>query len=217
MSTYCLFSGFDNDRGFPEELAQSLETIITNRGTLIYIASSPKDFETTDYYKDITVGWFAKIGIEFERVVVIDDRKSQAESKSLIREASVILLAGGITLNQMEFLKRSDLVSELQRYEGVVMGISAGAINMAVDSFYSADEDHSLTQFYDGLGLVGISVEPHFLPDDVKRLELEILPYSNEADIYCLCDDSAIIVKDGERCYLGDVYLASKGVLSKIN
>ena len=112
---------------FQKELAQSLETIITNRGTLIYIASSPKDFETTDYYKDITVGWFAKIGIEFERVVVIDDRKSQAESKSLIREASVILLAGGITLNQMEFLKRSDLVSELQRYEGVVMGIKCGS------------------------------------------------------------------------------------------
>ena len=217
MGTCFFFSGFDNEKGFSPEIAQSLQERIMDRKSLVFVASCPFGHEKTDFYKDVCVHWFRNIGIEFERVDVIDGRKTETECAAFIKNVSAIFLAGGTTLAQMDFLRKNNLAPLLKQFNGAMMGMSAGAINMAVNAFYSADKDCGQTHIYKGIGLSDISIEPHFSLDNAKLLEKDILPFSQRIDIYCMCDNSAIMVQDGKRQYYGDIYLASKGNIQKIN
>ena len=217
MSTLYFFSGFDKEKGFTESIGKSLREHIKDRKSLAFIASCPYGHEKTDFYKHGQTAWFRNIGIEFENVFAIDDRKSQAQCIEEVKNASVIFLMGGITLLQIEFLQKNKLIPVLKQHNGVIMGLSAGAINMAVNSFYSADSDQSRSHIYKGIGLADISIEPHFSLDNKDLLNNEILPFSDMIDIYAICDNGAIVVSDDKREYYGDVYLISKGEIEKIN
>lgn len=217
MGIYYFFSGFDKEKGFTTEIGENLRESISARKSLVFIASCPFGHEKTDLYTGYNMNWFRKIGIEFENVAVLDDRKTETQCAELINSASVVFLCGGTTLLQIEFVKQNNLIPVLKRFGGVVMGMSAGAINMAVDSFYSADEDHGQTHIYEGIGLADISVDPHFSIDNTTLLEKELLPFSEKIDIYAMCDDSAIVVNDGTRHYLGEIYIISKGNIKKCN
>lgn len=216
MRSVYFFSGFDKDRGFTPEIAKSLRKHIVDKNSLVFISSCPYGYEKTELYKDGHTAWFRNIGIEFASVDVIDDRKTETECAELINNASVIFLMGGTTLLQIEFLQKNNLVSALKQFNGVIMGLSAGAINMAVNSFYSADEDCGKTHIYKGVGLADVSVEPHFSIENKELLDNDILPFSEIIDIYAMCDDSAIFIRDGKRQYYGNIYLVSKGKIEKI-
>lgn len=215
MRSLYFFSGFDESKGFTSEIAKSLHEHITDKHSLIFIASCPFGYKITDFYKDLHTAWFRDIGIEFESVDVIDDRKTESQCAELISRASVIFLMGGTTLQQIEFLQKNKLIYALKQFNGVVMGVSAGAINMAENSFYSAYGQEGKTHIYCGIGLADISVKPHFNIENKALLDNDIIPFSNTIDVYAMCDDSAILVLDNERRYYGDIYLVSKGKIEK--
>ena len=217
MGIYCFFSGFDKDNGFPSEIGKRLRENIRAKQSLVFIASSPGGHEKTDLYTRGHINWFQKAGIVFEKVDVLDDRKTARECAQLIKDASAIFLCGGTALPQMEFIRQNKLIPLLRRFDGVMMGMSAGAINMAENAFYSADDDYGQTHIYKGIGLVDISVEPHFVTDNTELLEKELLPFSEKIDIYAMCDDSAIIINGSKRQYLGDIYRIKAGEIEKLS
>lgn len=59
-----------------------------------------------------------------------------------------------------------------------------------------------------------ISVEPHF---DCIHVTDELLDLSNDYYIYGLCDDAAIICKDGTVELLGDVFILDKHAVKQIS
>ena len=50
----------------------------------------------------------------------------------------------------------------------ILIGVSAGSMNMAIKGYYSNDKDYPKTWFYNGIGLVDITIDPHF---DINNLE----------------------------------------------
>jgi peptidase E len=216
MGALYFFSGFDRELGFTIEIAESLREHINERKTLAFIASCPYDHETTDFYKNVNDTWFRNSGIMFENITVVDDRKSEIECIEIINGASAVFLAGGTTFLQFDFIKKNNLVPILKQFDGVVMGMSAGAINMAVNSFYSADKDNNISQIYKGIGLADISVEPHFSMDNRELLEKEILPFSELINIYAMSDNSAMVVNGTSKRFYGNIYLASKGRINQL-
>lgn len=215
-ATLYFFSGFHKERGFPHEIAESLKGHITDKKSLVLISSNPKDHEKTDFYAQGITAWFSKIGIEFENLHILDDRKTGAECVELVRAAPAIFLMGGTTLLQFEFLRDNGLTDWIRRSSGVIMGLSAGAVNMAVDSFCSADKDNEKSYVYKGIGLADISVEPHFDLGERARIQDLLMPFSNKLDIYAICDNSAIVIANGRKRYYGGVYFISKGRIKKI-
>ena len=217
MGTYYFFSGFDKEKGFTPKIAESLRENITDRESLVFIASCPYGHEKTDQYSGFQTNWFLNAGIEFKTVYVIDDRKTESECTEIIKNASAVFLCGGMTLLQFEFIRKYNLITILKQFDGVIMGMSAGAINMAINSLALADETRGKkSSVYEGIGLADISVEPHFIIDNAPLLEKILLPMSEQIDIYAMCDDSAIAVNNDERQYYGDIYLISKGTIKKI-
>ena len=211
MSTYILTSMFPN--GFMR-VAKVLQQKIEKRDKFAFVAS---EFETlhekTDKYFRIFLDMFEEAGIHFEEAYVVDGRMSAAEAQKAVVEADVVWLSGGDTPAQFAYFQKYGLVKVLQEHEGVIIGMSAGSINMARTSICTLSCGHSKQEIYSGLGCVDISVEPHFVRENVSD---ELIELSNDYIIYGLCDD-ALIVCSGETIeFYGEVYKLSKGIVERI-
>ena len=112
----------------------------------------------------------------------------------------------------------------LKNYNGIVIGQSAGSINMAKDVFNSPEQsENSEPIYFEGLGLTEINVEPHWKKDtsafdaDEEYQRKYILQESKKRDIYALCDGSYIIINNNEIMNIyGEAYLVKDGKISKI-
>ena len=214
MSTYILTSMFPD--GFDGNTAQLFDRLIPHRGSFAFVAS---DFEhhhdTNDYYFGGVLGWFRDAGIHFERSYVVDGRMTAGEAQQALREADVLWLSGGDTLAQFGSFEKYGLVDVIRKHSGVVIGMSAGTINIAQTAvLYDPPYGVHTATVYRGIGCVDISADPHFEPD---RIPATILNASDEHVIYGLCDNAVIVCKDGQAEYYGEVYRLSGGEAERIN
>ncbi|GKU25138.1 Type 1 glutamine amidotransferase-like domain-containing protein [Clostridium folliculivorans] len=216
MSAYYLFSDFDIDKGFTADVRNNLLIDIKSDLKIVFIASSPDCFEVTDKYAKRYLGWFSDIGINFKSSKVIDNRMKKNEMLEHIRDTSVIFLMGGPTLIQFDFLRKNELLKALKEYEGCVLGLSAGAINMAKVAICTAEGDQDKTEIYGGLNLVDISIEPHFKGRGDETNLNELLKISEEHDIYAMCDNGAILCRGNKAFFYGDIYLITKRNIEKV-
>lgn len=212
MGIYYLLSDFSKDNGF-SLIADDFKKDIDVYKSIVFIASCPTIGEVTDKYVEMYLSWFEKIGIHFEEKVVLDNRMENKDMLTAINNASLIYLMGGTTPLQMKFLKENQLLDAIKQISCVVMGLSAGAINMAKLSILTISSGHEKQKVYKGIGLVDLSVEPHFRLDNFNK-ELKELSYKYL--VYALCDESAIIIRGEEYSYYGDIYLLKDGNLEKI-
>ncbi|MDD2431548.1 MAG: Type 1 glutamine amidotransferase-like domain-containing protein [Firmicutes bacterium] len=208
-----LTSGFSN--GFPPGFKKLLKTYIKTGMTFAFIASEFENIhEKTDWYCNHFLRMFADCKITFSSVNVIDGRMPKETAQKLVRNADVIWLAGGDTPTQFACLKSYELISSIREQKGVVLGMSAGAINMAKKAVCTVTCGHKELKIYEALGLVDFSVEPHF---DNTNITEELLEVSKEYPLYGILDDSAIICTEGNILYVGDVFLIENRTVTKVS
>jgi len=135
---------------------------------------------------------------------------SPEQMRKEIETADVVWLAGGVTPVQYRYFQKYGLVPVLRQHKGVIIGMSAGSINIAQTAICV----HDKIEIYQALGLVDISVKPHF---NINGALDKLLKISQEYPIYGICDDSVIICNKDKRTYIGDIYLINKGVVTKIS
>lgn len=211
MATYILTSMFPN--GFNQEVAEQLQKAIAKRGNFAFVASEfNKLHEKTDKYFTLFLNMFSEINIVFENAYVVDGRMAKEEAQNAVSKADVVWLSGGDTPVQYGYLQEYGLDTILKEHQGVIIGMSAGSINMAELSICTLSCGHVRQQIYQGIGCVDISVEPHFIPEKVSE---ELLELSQKYVIYGLCDDAIIVVKEKEIKLCGDVYKLWNGKLQK--
>lgn len=213
MATYILTSMFPN--GFNQEVAEQLQKTITQRGNFAFVASEfNKLHEKTDKYFALFLNMFSEINIVFENAYVVDGRMEKEEAQKAVSKADVVWLSGGDTPVQYGYLQEYGLDTILKEHQGVIIGMSAGSINMAELAICTLSCGHAKQQIYQGIGCVDISVEPHFIPEKVSE---ELLELSQKYVIYGLCDDAIIVVKKKEVTFCGDVYELWEGKLQKVS
>ena len=202
MSTHILTSMFPN--GLNSEQGELFRTLLTERRSFVFIASEfEKMHEKTDKYFHFFLKMFQESAISFEETCVVDGRMTAEDAQKAVKEADVVWLSGGNTPVEFAYLKKYGLDTILRQHNGVVIGMSAGAINMAKNAICTLSCGHVKQEIYEGLGYVDFSVEPHFRSD---KLTDELLELSKEHVIYGLCDDSIIVSKDGKVSFYGEVY-----------
>lgn len=213
MGKYYLLSDFSEESGF-SLLEEDFKKDLNDYNKIVFIASNPDMGNITDKYAERYLKWFERIGINFKSKVVLDNRLDSKDMINEIKEASLIYLMGGTTSLQMKFLNDNNLVEPIVNAHCLIMGLSAGAINMARKSVLTINCGHERQEVYNGIGLLDKTVEPHFTIDSFKD-ELKELSY--KYSIYGLCDESAIIVNDDKYRYYGDVYLLKNGKAERVN
>lgn len=162
----------DNTNGIVDQLKDD----ITDSKGLLMIASDPADIEKTNYYLDLMKKSLLKSNISFDSYESLTN-ETKDRTQILIDNASFIVLGGGHTYTQKKFFDEIKLDKLLKNFNGVILGISAGTVNMAKDVFNSPEcyEDLNDEQIYTGLGFTNINAEPHFVLDDSSFEEGEVI------------------------------------------
>lgn len=155
------------------------------------------------------------------------DRRNAEETVGKLKDYDMLILGGGHVPTQNAFFHRIGLISAIQEFDGIVMGISAGTMNCAENVYAQpeiAGESTSRTyqRFLEGLGLTQYNVLPHYqaVKDDMldgRRLMEDITyPDSMGRKFYALPDGSYILERGGEAWIYGEAYLISDGAIQKI-
>lgn len=188
-------SGWPN--GYTETFIKSLKKYLQSTQKFLFIASDFSNRASTQYYLQQNLKQFKEHDILFPEANIIDDEITPAE-------ADVILLAGGPTLRQISSIHKYGLAPVLQRREGITIGISAGAINMAKQVVLAKDisDDIPELSIYEGIGLTNVNIEPHLGDASTEHLE-EIRQAAYYAPIYGLYDESFILEVDRHQYFFG--------------
>jgi len=156
---------------------------------------------------------FSDCGITFSSVKVIDGRMSKETAQDIVRNADVLWLAGGDTPTQFAYLESYGLIPCIREQKGVIIGMSAGSINMTKTAVCTLTCEHDELKIYEALGLVEFSVEPHL---DKNNITEELLLLSEKYPLYGICDDGAIICAEDNTLYIGEVFLIDKGQVIRV-
>ncbi|MBQ8548726.1 MAG: Type 1 glutamine amidotransferase-like domain-containing protein [Lachnospiraceae bacterium] len=212
MSTYILTSMFPN--GFHAQAAEVFRQKIGKRNRFAFVASEFEHLhEKTDKYFHFFLNMFEEVGINFEEAYVVDGRMRPDEAVKAVTEADVVWLSGGNTPAQFGYFQKYGLDRALREHDGVMIGMSAGTINMAKTAICTLSCGHYKQEIYSGLGCVDVSVEPHFVRDNVSE---ELLALSEEYTIYGLCDDGLIVCVGETVEFYGEVYRISNRTIERI-
>ena len=212
MSTYILTSMFNN--GFNSQAAEVFQKKISKRNKFAFVASEfEKIHEKTDKYFHFFLNMFEEADIHFEEAYVIDGRMSADEAQKRVAEADVIWLSGGDTPTQFGYFQKYSLDTVIKQHDGIIIGMSAGSINMAKTSICTLSCGHFKQEIYNGLACVDISVEPHFIRNEVSD---ELIDLSKKYTIYGLCDESFIVCSGETIEFYGEIYKLSLGNIERV-
>ena len=213
------------DSALPEQFAEALRKDIVDRSTIAIVWGA----WGIDEYVDIAKNeWLNPAGIVFDQYHAVDTKMDKATAQDAVKNASVILLTGGYTLPQMEFIREYGLDAAIKESRAtVIIGFSAGSHNMAAKYVDAVDNNYESGKraVYNGLGLDGFSFEPYFSLTNVYRhgldsselLQNHLLPLSQEIDIYATANDAVIRVEKGKvEVVTGDAYLLSNSEIKKL-
>ncbi|MBD7909424.1 Type 1 glutamine amidotransferase-like domain-containing protein [Sporosarcina gallistercoris] len=202
---------------FPENLGRVLQEDITDRQSLAMISANPF-FDEEDGTTERS--WLDHSGIMFDEYHLINHRIPKEDAQKLIQNASVIFLLGGDTIKQNDFLMAYGLSDLIKKSRAVVMGASAGAINMSSKWLCSKNFGYEveISSIYDGIGLDNFSVLSHFdLENNISLVQSELAPLSEELNIYASNKDCAIRTKGDIIDIFGKVYLISHSKIQKLD
>lgn len=212
------YLGWFNDV-FPEKLVRVLNEDISDRKSLVMISAKPflqedKEIGATERL------WLDQANIMFEEYHIIDYGVQKEEAKKLIRNASVIFLLGGNIIEQNGILNDYELSDLIKESSAVVLGTSAGAINMSAKCLClkKTGDKNEISSIYDGIGLDDFSVLSHFdLENNIVQIQEELSPLSEEMKIYLSNKDCVMRVKGDEIDILGTVYLMFRSKIQKLD
>ncbi|WP_214484964.1 Type 1 glutamine amidotransferase-like domain-containing protein [Bacillus sp. SM2101] len=213
MKTHYYLGWFNNF--FPENLGRALQEDITDRKSLVMISSNPSSYEDDGATER---SWLDQAGIIFDEYHLINYRVQKEDAQKLIQNASVIFLLGGNIINQNGFLMEYELSDLIKKSRSVVMGASAGAINMSDKFLCSKNFGDEISSVYDGIGLDDFSVRAHFdLENNFALIQSELSSLSEEINIYASNKDCAVRTKGDKIDIFGNVYLISHSKIQKLD
>lgn len=191
----------------------------------LYICSSPERRDLNCTFGADVFQIFAQEGMAFSHYAVLDGDNFY-EAKKLVGESDLIVLAGGHVPTQNTFFHKIRLPELLRDYGGVVLGISAGSMNMAQTVYAQPEEAGETSQEYQrfipGLGLTHVNILPHyqkakFYTVDGQHLYDEITRHDSMGNCFYVLPDGSFIYQDERHTVLcGEGYRYQDGVMTQL-
>lgn len=157
---YC--SGFDNNNAFGHGLGEMFKRELTDTKSIVFVPGGVDKIQKAKKYIPVFIEHFKNIGIQFDNIELITPDLSKHEAQEMIKNASFVMIMGGNPFKQKELCSKLDLLRELQNYNGVMLGFSAGAMLMSKYIIITpCSEEYPDFQIDQGLNLDNISIYPH--------------------------------------------------------
>lgn len=201
MSINYFCSGFDKNETFWNELAIQLKRDINSYERITFISGSTNLERTHNIDIPFLIKALKKIRIQFEDIKCIEVETNEEDAKNYIENSSIVVLLGGNPFFQKELIESKKIDENLKNYNGVILGISAGAMNMSKYIIVTpCSKEYPDFDIRPGLNLSNISIYPHNnfegveFPKEVNThdritVSNDLLKVSNEyGSFYCLQD-----------------------------
>jgi len=215
VSTYeCIymFSSFDfEDKEFLDKLKAVMKDDFKEKENMVFVASDPDDKKTSDNEVREYKKFFKKLNInEFN---LIDSRTSKFAAIKHIENANVVMFMSGDPLAQIKFIREYEIDGLMDGFKGIIMGVSAGSMNIANHAHCSRFSRSSDSKDYNGMGLIDITIDPHF---EYKNKYMKEDVINSKIDIIGLPDPSYIRVdKYGSKTIYGEYFIKDKKTIKK--
>lgn len=155
---YC--SGLDNNKPFENGIGDMLKKELKRTKNILYI---PAGFHKLKRLKEIHIPLFTKSlknsNIIFDNIYIITTKTTKNEAKEFVDKADIIMLMGGDPFKQKEICENLDIIENLKKFTGIILGISAGAMFMS-KYIYNLPWYPGI-KIEKGLNLDNISIHPH--------------------------------------------------------
>lgn len=206
-----LISGSYKGLSIPKEIIQFINKYIKSNKVISFIASDFEDYEGNKKFVNKLVDLFKEQSITFKKVYIIDSLKTKPETHSNLKESNLVFLLGGDTLKQIEYINKFSLKELIKKEDKIVLGISAGAINLGTKVVLAKDESDNIPELsmYEGIGVTNINVEPHCEFRNQKHFK-ELEEASLYSPILLMNDDCFIIVENDKYSYYGSYIILDK-------
>lgn len=217
MSKILLLSGPDKTKYLSKEISMEIKNNIDKPINMVTIASTPDNYEKNDkyFYGDETVvgviRTFKKIFPDIN-ISLLDSRVNLEEGRNSLMKADIIYLLGGNPFTQLEYLKENKFDDVIRKTSCLIIGASAGSMNLATNAYYSKDEDYTESIMYNGIGVTDITIDPHFDINNKEQVN-EIEKNSKNIRIIGLPNESVVSIFNNEIKYIGDIYIYENGKL----
>ena len=217
---YC--SGFDINNAFGHGLGEMFKRELKDTRSIVYIPGGNNIEKAKNKYIPAFRNHFKNIGITFDKEIILTSSISASEAKESIQNASFIMLMGGDPYYQKELCTSLDIMNELKKYKGVMLGYSAGAMLMSKYIIITpCSEEYPEFRIEEGLNLDGISIYPHnnttsdiypdtlVVGDETYKKEDLIKVASDYEDFYLLQDND-----NNDGTYSVSIIKSTNGVLT---
>ena len=209
-----------------------LQQRIPDMSRVVFISSHPDEPDFGDHCTVSMAQAFEDVGFRFLSFDCLD-RRNASEARKLIVMSDWVILGGGHVPTQNAFLHDIQLKALLRNYRGLVMGISAGSMNMATEVYAQPEEvgeaiDPAFKRFLPGLGITDVQILPHY--DMCKDMEVDglavyddiAMPDSKKGYRFYVFPDGTYLL--GERSHRGVVhetiygkfYVIENGVMRQV-
>lgn len=150
-----------------------------------------------------------RFGISNDQIVWVNyfsDTKEDMLNK--IMNSDILFLTGGAPDLMMERMIECGLENVIQRYQGIMLGYSAGAMVQLKDYHITPDSDYAMFTYEKGLSCqVGFDIEVHYTGSKVQHDAITKVQQERHVPIYALYDDGGLIIKNAQIQMFGHVEL----------
>lgn len=204
-------------------LIDRLKAVLPPFPRCLYICSSPDRRDLNCRFGADVFQIFAEAGMPFSSYAVLDGYNA-GEAGHLVMNSDLIVLGGGHVPTQNAFFREIGLRDILEDYQGVVMGISAGSMNMADVVYVQPEEpgesiDPEYQRFAPGLGLTDVNICPHYQKVkhailDGQRLFEDITYGDSMGNTFFALPDGSYFYQDDDQLLLcGKAWRIQNGIL----
>ena len=207
-----LISGSFKKIEIPQNIINFINNKIQTTKKISFIAASFNDYEKNDKFVNKLLNAFEDKKIYFDNISIIDSRTKKNEMINNIKNSNIIFILGGDTLKQIKSIKNYGLKKHISDNNKIIIGISAGAINMAKQVVLAKDIEDNIPNLsiYKGLGITNINIEPHCDFNNKVHWQ-DLLEASMYTNLVVMHDDSYIIIDDDNIKYYGHYLTLKKG------
>jgi dipeptidase E len=204
MPKYYLLGGENTHKRDAQEVNQRAFNDAGGAPRILVFSWARASFDKTYLKSKLLFDYFRSLGAS--TINTVDYSSLYPEIKEKISESDLVYLTGGVPSVLVERLKKFDVSSLLEEFDGVIVGRSAGALALCSKCVITY-RSNCAVKVIDGLGLVDLTLKAHYkLGEDEKLKEL-----SDNQDIFAVPKGSALICNNGDLSAINNVYLFHLG------
>ena len=214
--------GFDPMNRLPENLSRFWKM----NARCLVISAFPSDIPACIEMRE---SMERSIRVNLPDIACLDiwDDRTVDFSGNILDAYDVVFLGGGHVPTENAFFRKIGLRKSMHKFDGLVIGISAGTMNCA-RIVYAQPElpgeaaDPSFERFIPGLGLTEYNIIPHFnavrndVIDGMRLIEDIAFPDSMGHTFYALTDGSYLLQTEDSAEIRGEAYMIRDGEISQI-